>query len=103
MRVTLLILCPMPVGPGNLALLQEALMAARRGIRVLMLAPALAGPSNEAKEQFTTNTGNVLLEKTGMIQRDYTNGEGLKVIQDLLQAGATVVGSVAEAVEAAKF
>src|SRR6266516_1643365 len=103
MRVTLLILCPMPVGPGNLALLQEALMAARRGIRDLMLAPALAGPSNEAKEQFTTNTGNVLLEKTGMIQRDYTNGEGLKVIQDLLQAGATVVGSVAEAVEAAKF
>jgi cobalamin transport system ATP-binding protein len=103
MRVTLLILCPMPVGPGNLALLQEALTAARRGIRVLLLAPALAGPSNEAKEQFTTNTDNALLEKTGIIERDYTNGEGLKVIRDLLQAGATVVGSVAEAVEAAKF
>jgi iron complex transport system ATP-binding protein len=103
MRVKLLIICPMPVGPGNLALLQEALTAARRGIRVLLLAPALAGPSYEAKEHFTGNAENALLEKTGIIQRDYTNGEGLKVIRDLLQAGATVVGSVAEAVEAAKF
>jgi iron complex transport system ATP-binding protein len=103
MRVALLILCPMPVGPGNLALLQEALTAARRGIRVLLLAPAVAGISNEIKEQFTTNTDDELLEQTGITKQDYTNGEGLKVIRDLLQAGATIVGSVAEAVEAAKL
>jgi len=102
MRVTLLILCPVPVGPGNLALLQEALSAARRGIRVLLLAPAGAGPSNEAKEDSATNSDDELLEKTGIIQRDYTGGEGMNVIRDLLQAGAIVVGTVAEAVEAAK-
>src|SRR5438046_8988103 len=37
----LLIVCPMPVGPGNLALLKEAYRAAQRGIKVLLLAPAL--------------------------------------------------------------
>src|SRR5579875_3161938 len=35
--VSLLILCPMPVGPGNLVLLQEALAVCRRGIPVLLL------------------------------------------------------------------
>ncbi len=103
MRVALLILCPMPVGPGNLALLQEALTASRHGIRVLLLAPAVAGTSNQAKEQFTANTDDQLLEQTGITKRDYTNGEGLKVMRDLLRAGATVVGSLAEAVEAAKI
>ncbi len=102
MRVALLILCPMPVGPGNLALLQEALTAARHGIRVLLLAPAVAGTGNETNEQFTASTDDQLLEQTGITKRDYTNGEGLKVMRDLLQAGATVVGSLAEAVEAAK-
>jgi len=103
--VTLLILCPMPIGPGNLALLQEALTAARRGIKVLLLAPTLADTSTYGEEQSTTDTtyaGNEVLQQTGIAKRDYTNGEGLKLVRDLLQAGATVVGSVAEAVEAAK-
>src|SRR5256885_8802953 len=33
--VELLIICPMPIGPGNLALLQEAVAAGQRGLPVL--------------------------------------------------------------------
>ena len=89
----------MPVGPGNLALLQEACTAAHRGIEVLLLA------TTHDEEQSIPNaafTNDELLLKTGIANRDYTNGEGTKLIRDLLQSGATVVQSVAEAVEAAK-
>src|SRR5947207_15596496 len=47
----LLIVCPMPVGPGNLALLQEAYIAAHHGVEVLLLAPALATSSTTSEEQ----------------------------------------------------
>src|SRR5438874_13122154 len=36
-RISILILCPMPIGPGNLALLQETLSAAQQGLPVLLL------------------------------------------------------------------
>jgi len=101
----LLIMCPMPVGPGNLALLQEAYTAACYGIEVLLLVPVLATISNNNEKQLVidnTCTSDELLLKSGIANRDYTNGEGTKLVRDLLQAGATVVQSVAEAVEAAK-
>jgi iron complex transport system ATP-binding protein len=104
-NVKLLIVCPMPVGPGNLALLQEAYKAANHGIKVLLLAPALAATSTNGEEQsFPDNTyaSDEALLKTGIANRDYTNGEGIKLVYDLLQAGATVVRSVVGAVEAAK-
>ncbi len=104
-HVKLLIVCPMPVGPGNLALLQEAYTAAHQGIEVLILAPALATNSTNGEEQSipdNTYTSDELLLKTGIANRDYTNGEGTKLVYDILQAGATVVQSVAEAIEAAK-
>ena len=104
-NVKLLIVCPMPVGPGNLALLQEAYSAACQGIKVLILAPALATTSTNGEEQSipdNTYTSDELLLKTGIANRDYTNGEGTKLVYDILQAGATVVQSVAEAIEAAK-
>ena len=37
-----------------------------------------------------------------MAERDYTGGEGLKLLEGLLQAGAIVAGSVTEAVEIIK-
>src|SRR5438045_8418287 len=37
-RVELLILCPAPIGHGNLALLQEAVQVAQRGLPVMLLA-----------------------------------------------------------------
>ncbi len=104
-KTKLLIVCPMPVGPGNLALLQEAYTATHYGIEVLLLAPALATSSTNSEEQSisdTTCTIDEMLLKAGIANRDYTSGEGTKLVRDLLQAGATVIQSVAEAVEAAK-
>lgn len=104
-KVPLLILCPMPVGPGNLALLQEALTAAQLGVKVLVLAPPIAASSAGSEDRFTTVTtyaGDNILQQTGIANRDYTNGEGMRLVRELLQEGAMVVGSVAEAVEAAK-
>ncbi len=70
-----------------------------------MLAPALETTSTNGEEQSNvdnTYTSDELLLKTGIANRDYTNGEGTRLVYDILQAGATVVQSVAEAVAAAK-
>ena len=76
--VKLLIICPMPIGSGNLALLGEAVTAARCGLPVLLLAstPDITG-------------------------RDYT-GEGQSLWDALLQAGARTVESVVDAMDAVK-
>ena len=68
----------MPIGSGNLALLGEAVTAARCGLPVLLLAgtPDIAG-------------------------RDYT-GEGQPLWDALLQAGARTVESVVEAMDVVK-
>ena len=103
-NVKLLIISPMPVGPGNLALLQEAYAAALRGIKVFLLAPALATSTNSAEQSIPDNTyaNDEMLIQTGIANRDYTNGEATKLVYGLLQAGTTVVRSVAEAIEATK-
>jgi len=101
----LLILCPMPVGPGNLALLQEALTAAQHGITVLLLAPAVTTTGTIGEGRSVTGTpfaGDDVLQQTGIAHRDYTSGEGTRLVRDLLQAGAMVVESVSEAVDIAK-
>ena len=76
--VKLLIICPMPIGSGNLALLREAVIAAERGLPVLLLAGT-----------------------TDITGRDYT-GEGQPLWDVLLQAGARAVESVVEAMDAVK-
>jgi iron complex transport system ATP-binding protein len=104
-KVKLLIVSPMPVGPGNLALLQAAYTAAQHGTKVLLLAPTLTTTSTNGEKQSISDSAfnnDELLLKTGIVNRDYTKGEGTKLVRDLLQTGATVVESVAEAVEAAK-
>ena len=99
----------MPIGPGNLALLQEALSAAQQGLPVLLLSP----PTSESVgARFIAPLGlgganaeipnDALLYRTGIVTRDYTSGEALKLMQELLNAGATVVESVGEALEAIK-
>ena len=40
-----------------------------------------------------------MLIYTALEHRDYTGGEGLRLLQNLVQAGATIVHSVGEAVE----
>jgi iron complex transport system ATP-binding protein len=96
LRVKLLLFCPVPIGPGNLSLLQEALEAAHRGIKVLILAPTVL----DSKPETQVVTVDEALQQTGIAKRDYTNGEGVRLVREMLQAGATVVESVAEAVEA---
>lgn len=101
----LLIVCPMPVGPGNLALLQAAYKASQHGIEVLLLASASTTTSAESEKQSISDktcSNDDLLLQTGIANRDYTNGEGTKLVRELLQAGASVVKSLAEAVEAAR-
>ena len=96
LRMKLLLFCPMPIGPGNLSLLQEALLATHRGIKVLILAPTVL----DSKPETQVVTVDEALQQTGIAKRDYTNGEGVRLVREMLQAGATVVESVVEAVEA---
>src|SRR5579885_1097031 len=87
-RAAILILCPAPIGPGNLALLQEAVHAAQRGLPVVMLMPFSRG-GEDAQIDFAAG--------------DYTGGEGQKLLEQLLQVGASVVGSVGEALDIVKL
>ncbi len=100
MQASLLILCPMPIGPGNLSLLREATLAAKRGVAVLLFAPAENGSRVAAEEPRTAE--DRLVQRTGIAMRDYTNGEGLELVREMLQAGARVVNSLGEAIEIAK-
>ena len=100
-RVALLILCPVPIGPGNLALLREAVPAALQGVRILILAAS----SSDARLTGATKCNEKepeMLQRTGIASRDYTGGEGVKLVGELLQAGATVTESVSEAIEIAR-
>jgi iron complex transport system ATP-binding protein len=94
LHISILIICPMPIGPGNLALLQEALDAAQNGLPVLLLTASVS-KTIPASEQSTTLNEH-------MAAQDYTGGQGLKILHALIQAGAVVVESVGEAVEFVK-
>ena len=95
-QVSLLIICPTPVGPGNVALLREAVVAAKRGIPVSLL----ASPDTTVCDSDTTiEMGDSDLQHTGIAVRDYTGGEAVKLIGELLQQGTNVIRSVSDAVE----
>ena len=96
-RVHMLVLCPMPIGPGNVALLREAVTAAQRGVSVILLNPVDHTSASEA----ITHDGEQSQGET-MAARDYTGGEGLKLLEDLLQAGAVVVRGVGDVLEVLK-
>ncbi len=95
-RAILLILCPTPIGPGNLALFQEAVQAIQRGLPVVLLVPSVCLP--DGTEADPTEDG----QHAQLAARDYTGGEGLKLLEMLLQSGAVVVQSVGEVLEMVK-
>ena len=95
--VSLLIICPAPIGPGNVGLLREALIAAKRGLPILLLVPVVADSVCIPDEAIATSEG--LLQRTGVAARDYAGGEGLKLMHELLGEGAVIAESVAEAIE----
>jgi iron complex transport system ATP-binding protein len=108
-QATFLIVCPMPIGPGNVALLQEAVVAAQHGLNVLLLSSPLLADACSVDKPTTPTTPTTpatpaTLESDMLIypaleHRDYTGGEGLRLLQNLVQAGATIVHSVGEAIE----
>ncbi len=100
MRVAVLVICPTPIGPGNLALFQEAVIAARRGLPVILLALTLKDDVPLATEG--PEAADVVLARSGLAACDYTGGQGLCLIKQLLQSGAIVVGTVSEALAAIK-
>jgi iron complex transport system ATP-binding protein len=85
-HISLLLLCPMPIGPGNVSLLREALVAAQQGLPVVLLIDGAM--DDEALQQ-------------ALLVRDYTGGEGLHLLQQLLQSGASRVSSSADAIRIA--
>ena len=89
--VSMVIVCPTPVGTGNIVLLQEVVSAAQWGLIVLLLAP------NE-----TLDAEIDRVQQTDIAARDYTGGQGVKLIQQLLDSGALVVPSVRAAIEQVK-
>jgi iron complex transport system ATP-binding protein len=97
-QAILLVLCPTPIGPGNLVLLREAVQAIQRGLPVLLLATPVISSSTRLPDGADADiTGDE--QHAELAARDYTGGEGLKLLEMLLQSGAVVVQSVGEVLE----
>jgi iron complex transport system ATP-binding protein len=79
------IICPIPLGSGNVALLDAARAVAQSGAQVILLEPELADADREA-----------LLVRVAA--RDYS-GRGPDLYRALLEAGAKVTTSLAHALD----
>src|SRR5713226_3270047 len=100
-QVAVLILCPVPVGPGNLSLLREAVEAAQHGITTLLFAPVAVEADAASGGVSAEEDEDALLRQIDIAARDYTGGEGVNAMRALLQHGARVVNTVREVVEVA--
>ena len=98
-EISLLILCPMPIGPGNLALLEEALAYRLSGGPVLLLLPPVGASEPYSSEELQSHS---LLRLLQAQERDYARGEGVRLLLKLSEAGAMPVGSLGEIVEYAR-
>ena len=74
-QVKHLVICPMPIGSGNLALLQEAVIAAQRGLSVLLLTAGLpeAQPLGDQPQTISAI----------MASQDYTGGAGSEIVASI--------------------
>jgi cobalamin transport system ATP-binding protein len=84
------VVCPMPIGPGNLALLDDALDARRAGLSVILLEPARLALSGEAGA-----SENEMGELAAIAARDFS-GHAAERYAALAEAGAMWAGSPAE-------
>lgn len=96
-EVALLVLCPLPIGQGNLALLEEALAFCQRGGAVLLLLPPGVDASGVEEMQ-----PQDLLRLLRAREHDYAQGEGVRMLLQFLEAGAMPVGSLSAVVEHAR-
>lgn len=99
---TLLIVCPMPIGPGNLALLEEARHAIRHMSGVILLAPGEDNAGDMKGVDELDETEDAQLKRSGIAERDYTQGEGVQAVRTLLRDGAQIVGSVGKVIDIAQ-
>lgn len=98
-QAKLLIICPTAIGPGNLALLGEALRAAQRGLRVILVAVPIPTTCTPNKVTTQSQEANFLSE---FATRDYTGGQGLLCVEALLTAGAIVTTSLSASLDEVK-
>jgi iron complex transport system ATP-binding protein len=91
------IVCPIPLGHGNIALLQAALAARQAGVPVLLLEPTrnLAASDGQAD----ASAGDDESAFAAIRARDFS-GQGMELYRQLLAAGARWVATNAEAVSA---
>jgi iron complex transport system ATP-binding protein len=97
--ISLLIVCPMPIGLGNIALFQEALTVRQRGIPVILVTPLNQEYTSQADIVDIDN----LMQLLSLAERDYAHGAGVQLQQQLLAEGAVIVGSMSEVVEQARL
>jgi iron complex transport system ATP-binding protein len=79
-----IIVCPIPLGPGNIVLIHEILAARRAGRAVILLEPTTTAASGD----------DALL--AAVKARDFTT-RGVELYRELRAAGGVVVSSVADA------
>jgi iron complex transport system ATP-binding protein len=91
--VSLLVICPTAIGPGNVVLLQEAVRALQQGLPVLLLL-APVGDTNLAE---TYQSHKVQMDL--LATYDYTGGQGLSYLRTLIERGAFVTASVSVMLE----
>ncbi len=96
-HVKVLLLCPTPIGPGNLPLLQEAVRFSASGRPVIFLSPPDIETVCAPAQPVQTDDG--ALQRSGMAARDYTGGEATRLVTQLLRQGASVAASVGEALD----
>jgi iron complex transport system ATP-binding protein len=96
-EVALLILCPLPIGQGNLALLEEALAFCLGGGSLILLLPP--GVDELCAQQMQPED---LLHLLHAQERDYARGEGVRMLLELIEAGAMPAGSLSAVVEHAR-
>jgi iron complex transport system ATP-binding protein len=85
------IICPVPLGKGNVSLLQAAYDARLAGVPVLLFEPRYPSSS----PQVEPDSGSALVPVEA---RDYS-GEGVEGYRRLLEAGAVWIGSHAQLLE----
>ncbi|GAC1463870.1 MAG: ABC transporter ATP-binding protein [Ktedonobacteraceae bacterium] len=99
-NVKLLIICPTAIGPGNLALLREAVYAADKGLSVVLLSSPIDTACTPS-DKMTENSAHVQLQS--IAARDYTyDHQGLVLAERLVRSSAVTAASVSQAMEEVK-
>ncbi len=87
------VLCPMPLGHGNVAVVEAALEACRAGVPAIVLEPALGLERHDAGDWQSTTQATAILN--AIRARDYS-GRGEEVYAALSAAGARWASAPAE-------